>query len=46
MSGKLQLKGAKHTIWDEIIIEITKLWDDIITQPINDMDSNILISLI
>ena len=27
MSGKLQLKGAKHTIWDQIIIELTKLWD-------------------
>ena len=27
MSGKLQLKGAKHTIWDQIIIEVTKLWD-------------------
>ena len=27
MSGRLQLKGAKHTIWDQIIIEVTKLWD-------------------
>ena len=27
MNGKLQLKGAKHTIWDQIIIEVTKLWD-------------------
>ena len=26
MSGRLQLKGAKHTIWDHIIIEVTKLW--------------------
>ena len=27
MSGKLQLKGAKHSIWDQIIVEVTKLWD-------------------
>ena len=27
MSGRLQLKGAKHTVWDHIIIEVTKLWD-------------------
>jgi hypothetical protein len=26
MNGKLQLKGAKHIIWDQIIIEVTKLW--------------------
>ena len=23
LSGKLQLKGAKHTIWDQIITEVT-----------------------
>ena len=27
MSGKLQLKGEKHTIWDQIIKDVTKLWD-------------------
>ena len=27
MNGKLQLKGAKHAIWDHVIIEVTKLWD-------------------
>lgn len=27
MNGRLQLKGAKHTVWDQIIIEVTKLWD-------------------
>ena len=27
MNGKLQLKGAKHIIWDQIIIEVTKLQD-------------------
>lgn len=27
MNGKLQLKGDKHIIWDQIIIEVTKLWD-------------------
>ena len=27
MNGKLQLKGAKHIIWDHIIIEVTKLQD-------------------
>ena len=27
MSGRLQLKGEKHTIWDQIIIEVTKLLD-------------------
>ena len=27
LSGRLQLKGEKHTIWDQIIIEVTKLWD-------------------
>ena len=27
MSGKLQVKGEKHTIWDLIIIDVTKLWD-------------------
>lgn len=26
MSGKLQLKGVKRTIWDQIIIEVTKIW--------------------
>ena len=27
MNGRLQLKGAKYTMWDQIIIEVTKLWD-------------------
>ena len=27
MSGRLQLKGAKHIVWDQMIIEVTKLWD-------------------
>lgn len=27
MIGRLQLKGAKHTMWDQIIIEVTKIWD-------------------
>ena len=27
MNQKLQLKGAKHNNWDQIIIEVTKLWD-------------------
>lgn len=26
MNGRLQLKGAKDTMWDQIIIEVTKLW--------------------
>ena len=26
MNGRLQLKGAKHKVWDQIIIEVTKLW--------------------
>lgn len=27
MNGRLHLKGAKHTMWDHIIIEVTKLQD-------------------
>ena len=27
MNGRLQLKGEKHIVWDQIIIEVTKLWD-------------------
>jgi len=27
LSGKPYFIGARHIIWDEIIIEVTKLWD-------------------
>ena len=27
MKGKLQLQGTKHMIWDEILVEVTKMWD-------------------
>ena len=27
MNEKLQLQGSKHVIWDQITVEVTKLWD-------------------
>ena len=27
MNGKLQLQVSKHVIWDQITVEVTKLWD-------------------
>ena len=27
LKGKLQLQGAKHMIWDQILIEVTKMWE-------------------
>ena len=25
--GKLRLQGTKHMIWDQILVEVTKIWD-------------------
>ena len=27
LKGKLQLQGAKHMIWHQIIVEVTKMWE-------------------
>ena len=27
LKGKLQLQGTKHVIWDQILVEVTKMWD-------------------
>lgn len=27
LKGKLQLQGTKHMIWDQILVEVTKMWE-------------------
>ena len=27
LKGKLQLQGTKHMIWDQNLVEVTKMWD-------------------
>ena len=27
LKGKLQIQGAKHMIWDQILVEVTKMWE-------------------